>query len=143
MIPAFVFDLDGILADCSHRLPLLPDYDAFFAACDKDKPILPVIKTALALAIACDIWIVSGRSEVAREDTERWLELNRLKPEWLKFMRKKGDHRPDNEVKQEWLSLLPDEDRKRIVAVFDDRDRVVDMWRRNGLKCFQAAPGNF
>jgi len=27
--------------------------------------------------------------------------------------------------------------------VFDDRDQVVEMWRANGIPCFQVAPGNF
>jgi len=27
--------------------------------------------------------------------------------------------------------------------VFDDRQQVVDMWRQNGLTCFQVADGNF
>jgi len=28
-------------------------------------------------------------------------------------------------------------------VVFDDRDRVVKMWRENGIRCFQVAEGNF
>jgi hypothetical protein len=34
-------------------------------------------------------------------------------------------------------------DRERLVGAFDDRQRVVDMWRRNGITCFQVAPGDF
>ncbi|WP_435575134.1 hypothetical protein [Burkholderia plantarii] len=34
-------------------------------------------------------------------------------------------------------------DRRRIVAVFDDRDSVVAMWRDAGVTCFQVAPGEF
>jgi hypothetical protein len=30
-----------------------------------------------------------------------------------------------------------------IVCVFDDRQKVVDMWRDMGLTCMQVAPGNF
>ena len=30
-----------------------------------------------------------------------------------------------------------------IFAVFDDRQKVVDMWRNNGLNVFQVADGNF
>jgi hypothetical protein len=30
-----------------------------------------------------------------------------------------------------------------VVAVFDDRDKVVNMWRENGLTCMQVAYGNF
>lgn len=31
----------------------------------------------------------------------------------------------------------------RLVMTFDDRDRVVAMWRRNGVVCAQVAPGDF
>lgn len=34
-------------------------------------------------------------------------------------------------------------DRDRLVAVFDDRARVVRMWRKAGITCFQVAPGDF
>jgi len=27
--------------------------------------------------------------------------------------------------------------------VFDDRNSVVDMWRENGVRCMQVAPGDF
>jgi hypothetical protein len=35
------------------------------------------------------------------------------------------------------------DDRQRLVAAFDDRDRVVQMWRAAGVTCFQVAPGEF
>jgi len=35
------------------------------------------------------------------------------------------------------------EDKSRLVAVFDDRDRVVKMWRDVGVTCFQVADGEF
>jgi len=47
---------------------------------------------------------------------------------------------PDDVLKQNWLNDL---DKKDILCVFDDRQKVVDMWRNNGLSCFQVAPGDF
>src|SRR5690625_2391753 len=143
MLPVYVFDLDGTLADCRHRVPLIPDWDAFFAACGEDLPIWPVIKTAKRLTTSAEVWIVSGRNEQARNATAHWLERHGLDPEQVKFMRPHKDHRPDDEVKREWLHSLAPDDRARIVAVFDDRDCVVDMWRSEGLPCFQVAPGAF
>ena len=35
------------------------------------------------------------------------------------------------------------EDGERLIAVFEDRDRVVAMWRDAGVPCFQVAPGDF
>ena len=34
-------------------------------------------------------------------------------------------------------------DKDDVFAVFDDRNQVVDMWRSNGLTCFQVAKGDF
>lgn len=135
-----VFDLDGTLADIRHRRPLLPDWDAFFDACDKDEPIWPVIHVYHALRNSgmylIQVW--SGRSDVVRDKTEAWLEKHLGHVPMLK-MRKAGDYRPDVELKETWL----DEHGTPLAMVFDDRDRLVEMWRRRGIQCFQVAPGNF
>jgi Straboviridae polynucleotide kinase len=34
-------------------------------------------------------------------------------------------------------------DLAQILCVFDDRQKVVDMWRSLGQACFQVAPGDF
>jgi hypothetical protein len=146
----YIFDLDGTLADCTHRLPLLDSNDKdkwenFYAACNKDVPIISVITTLLKLNISSEIWIWTGRSEEVRLQTIQWL----LKYLWIidelpvLRMRSVGDHRPDDVLKQEWLDSVPADMRGRIVGVFEDRQRVVDMWRRNGVQCFQVAPGDF
>lgn len=143
----YLFDLDGTLADCRHRLHLIPhDWPAFHATCVYDKPIVSNISTMLALLMAgYEVWIVSGRNESARRQTMLWLRTHTCVnfPEHHVMMRPNGDYRPDDEVKQDVLDNMLDEDRARIVAVFDDRQRVVDMWRRNGITCYQVAPGDF
>jgi hypothetical protein len=49
---------------------------------------------------------------------------------------------PDDKLKQGWLDdLFPD--KNDILCIFDDRDKVVKMWRDNGLTCMQVAPGDF
>jgi len=40
-------------------------------------------------------------------------------------------------------TLFPDDKRKDILCVFDDRQKVVDMWRKNGITCFQVNYGDF
>ena len=50
----------------------------------------------------------------------------------------------DDKLKQIWLDdLFPKKDKDKIVCIFDDRSKVVDMWRDNGLTCMQVAPGDF
>ncbi len=49
---------------------------------------------------------------------------------------------PDDQLKKLWLDqLFPNTD--DVLCVFDDRDKVVKMWRENGLSCLQVAEGNF
>lgn len=152
----WIFDLDGTLADCTHRLPLVTegnhDWDTFYARCVHDKPIKETINIFRTLVSAQDnygdllndVWIVSGRSEAVREVTMEWLHHYgmHITDEQL-MMRPVGDYRPDDVLKQEYLDNMLHDDRMRLVGVFDDRDKVVAMWRRNGVRCYQVAPGNF
>ena len=151
----YIFDLDGTLADITHRRPLLENktnknrWHEFFDACDKDKPNFPVIKTLNSLVMqGNDVWIWSGRSDEAKEKTISWLKEHCSAFSFsfhnipLK-MRKAGDYTPDDILKKQWLDEMSENDRGRLVAVFDDRQRVVDMWRANGVTCFQVAEGDF
>lgn len=144
----YVFDLDGTLADCSHRLHFIdrdrdggPDWRAFFAACVNDVPIHHMIGLCDRLAhspgAAVEIW--SGRSDEVRDETMHWLARNRIHPRLLTNMRRAGDHRPDFLVKQEFFDKSP----MRPTLIFDDRKQVVDMWRANGIPCAQVADGDF
>jgi hypothetical protein len=142
----YVFDLDGTLADCQHRIYYIqydpPEWRAFFAACDKDIPIQHVIQLAKTLyRDGTTIVYVSGRSDECRDKTVAWMENNGLLPTHL-YMRKQGDHRPDYKVKSELLDQLLADGFEPIMA-FDDRDQVVKMWRDRGIPCAQVADGNF
>lgn len=145
MTPCYVFDIDGTLADCSHRLKHIrdtpKDWRAFFAACSDDQPIQHVIDLASALADFSDIIYVSGRSDECREATEMWLAKHML-PIGPLYMRKAGDHRDDDILKAELLDAVMADGWAPIMA-FDDRDRVVKMWRGRGVPCAQVADGNF
>lgn len=120
-----------------------PNWPAFFEACDRALPNLPVIETIIALANSdADIEVWSGRSDRVLKATRKWLKWHANDPV-LAHMRADGDFTPDDVLKEKWLNELSKYDRNRLVAVFDDRDKVVAMWRRNGVACFQVAPGGF
>lgn len=152
MSACIVFDIDGTLADCSQRLHHIqkspPDWDAFFAETDKDEPIVEMCTLAFALQDArAPILFCTGRPEKTREATVRWLADRGLMPNHedagrCLFMRKDGDHRPDDVVKAELLVEMRDEGYEPIM-VFEDRKRVVDMWRAKGIRCCQVAPGDY
>ncbi len=88
--------------------------------------------------------IFSGRSDATREETEKWLAVNGIVYDKL-LMRPgtgEGMFTPDDQLKEDWLNQeFPD--KSQILCVYDDRDKVVNMWRRNGISCFQVAPGDF
>jgi predicted kinase len=81
---------------------------------------------------------VSGRPADYRDVTERWLANNGV-PYAALYMRAAGDRRPDDTVKREILDALR-ADGWVPKLVVDDRQRVVDMWRAQGLICLQAQP---
>jgi phosphatidate phosphatase APP1 len=148
MTNCYVFDIDGTIADLSHRLHHIRDgmktkknWDAFFAEVHKDAPIPHVIDLARALAKSAHVIYVSGRSDQCRTQTAQWLDLHKL-PVGSLYMRKAGDHRQDNIVKGELLDKLIADGFRPIMA-FDDRDQVVKMWRERGIPCAQVADGNF
>lgn len=158
--PIYIFDLDGTLADITHRLFWIEQknkqWDAFYQACNRDKPIPHTISLLKALRKSgAEIWIWTGRSDEVAGPTEEWLYNNGcLKttmflhwepfspPETL-MMRRAGDHTPDHELKYGWLANLDPPERNRIAGVFEDRSSVVRMWCDAGVPCYQVAPGDF
>lgn len=134
--------------DCGATGRIKPSWPAFFAACVHDEPNWPVISTMMTLIRAgADVRIWSGRSSAVMNETIEWLQryvsddvdLDELQL----VMRREGDFTPDEELKSGWLAAMTEYDRRRLVAVFDDRDKVVEMWRSRGVACFQVAPGAF
>ena len=146
-----IFDLDGTIALCDHRRHFISgenkNWKAFFDSCVNDLPNKPVIEILNEFAIKRKyiIVILSGRSEDVREKTIEWLKKNNVNYDFL-YMRPCNDYRPDQNLKFEMLQTLKRElsiSDQQILCVFDDRDKVVDMWRRSGFTCFQVAEGNF
>ena len=154
-----VCDLDGTLANCEHRVHYVrnkpKNWDAFYAGVKDDTANFAILNLLHRYAGTydgseqnpyglCDIVFCSGRPERCRDDTEGWLHgqgFHRGRDTYQLYMRKDGDYRADHIVKQEILDAHID--KERVLFVLDDRQQVVDMWRRNGLTCFQVAEGNF
>jgi len=74
-----------------------------------------------------------------RDQTIDWLEAFNVPYDHLR-MRATGDFTPDEEMKRQWIEEYKLE---HILCVFDDRKKVVDMWRSLGLTRFPVAPGDF
>jgi predicted kinase len=138
---AIIVDLDGTLALIGDRSP----YDA--SRCGEDA-LSPVVSTIVRLCRDSGgvdprhVLLMSGRQELHRPETERWLAIHDIGYDAL-WMRATGDTRRDSIVKRE----LFDEHvagRYNIEFVLDDRNQVVEMWRNElGLACLQVAEGDF
>lgn len=134
-----IFDLDGTIANIDHRTHFVRggkrDWDSFFRACTHDRGVPHVIETFHAhVAAGHKVRIWSARSDMVRADTENWLSDMGIDPCYLQHMRAADDNTPDVELKRFWLSQEAD----RPDLVYDDRQRVVDMWRAEGIPCFQV-----
>lgn len=151
--PMYIFDLDGTLALIEHRRHFVEGkvqrWDKFYAACVADAPNPAVVTMFnLLLASGATVLIFSGRGSEVRTQTLDWLvehtDLDMPTANRILLMRAEKDYTPDDKLKRDWYEqVLNDDDRKRLVAIFDDRDKVVKMWRGMGLTCFQVAPGAF
>ena len=142
-----VFDIDGTLANIEHRLDYVrskpKNWKAFDAGIPNDKINFPVAKIFWTLEEtgAYDIVLASGRNERSRQATKEWLRANGLGGYQKLYMRKTDDFRNDSIVKREMLDEIIDFYGKKPDMVFDDRPRVVKMWRDAGVFVFDVYQG--
>lgn len=167
-----VFDLDGTLAldyHRSHHLVREPkDWDSYFAACGDDEPNWPLLLLLDKLlwdGEEVEVW--SGRSASTMADTGKWFaevfdgkrtlwkadlvlgaeSVLELQDSIAGFrlrvcLRHQTDRTADDEMKRGWLRAAREAGRPVSLA-FEDRQRVVDMWRGEGVVCCQVAKGDF
>ena len=136
-----IFDLDGTLADLTHRLHHIKEkpknWELFHTSCVDDKPKQDVIDMARALYHQnYQIWVLSGRNNTVWWETVAWLGQNGVLFHQL-VMREAKDRRDDTIVKLEMTQkhgLIP----QNTLCIFDDRQKVVNMWRQNGFTCMQV-----
>ena len=139
-----IFDIDGTLADISarvHHVRRTPkDWDAFFRGMAEDRAVHSMVRLCnLLYAAGLRVILCSGRNESHRDETVRWMERQGVRFHELR-LRRDGDFRSDVVVKREMLAGI---DKSRVLFVVEDRARVVEMWRSEGLVCLQCAPGEF
>ena len=140
-----IFDIDGTLADISHRRHYVEtkptDWVAFQALAHMDSVVEPIAAIIRSLPSKNVIILCTGRGEQERSITDAWLDQHHIKYNAL-YMRAAGDHRHDDVVKEELLAQMRADGFNPQLA-FEDRSRVVAMWRRNGIMCAQVAEGGF
>lgn len=141
---AIIVDIDGTLALMNGRSPF--DYQSVSTDLP-NKPVIDVVDAYVAhnhdSGNQIQLIMVSGREDSCYHDTKNWLIENTLSFDPLHsplYMRKSGDYRKDYIVKME----IFDEhirDNYNVVAVFDDRKQVLDVWEEIGLFTFNVSQG--
>ena len=137
---AIIVDIDGTVAQMDGRSPY--DYTKVIT----DLPRYQILDIVLNYAeMGFEILFVSGRSDSCRQDTMAWLNKILVESDryhFRLFMRQEADTRPDWIVKYE---IFDQHIRNAydVRFVLDDRNQVVDMWRKIGLDCLQVAEGDF
>lgn len=139
-----IFDIDGTLADISQRIHHIrtkpKNWNAFNNGMAKDKAIHSMVRLCnLLYESGTRVILCSGRNEKNRPETIEWLKKEGVQYHEL-LLRKDNDMRQDAIIKRE---MLQDLDKSKILFVVEDRSRVVEMWRSEGLTCLQCAPGEF
>ena len=159
-------DWDSFFAESDKDTPIAPIIDTFTALVQDTK-----LDSDGDLVHRHTIEIWSGRSSQCSKETLNWFEthmglghdsriteierlhmwstglIGRCRDEGLFVqvklrLRLEGHYVNDNLLKGLWLAhsrsfnWCPD-------LVFEDRDRVVQMWRNEGIQCCQVAPGDF
>lgn len=132
-----ICDLDGTLSLMNGRNP----YDA--STCQNDllnKPVLNVLK--LFAENGYNIILLSGREDTFKPQTIEFLDKHNVHYNQL-IMRKSGDYRKDAEIKKEIFNQII-QPNYFVEFLLDDRDQVVEMWRKDlNLPCFQVNYGDF
>jgi len=164
----YCFDLDGTLADLTHRLHYIknplrndnsdeiiekgpefikkhqnwkPNWDRFFEEVDKDTPIQWVIDLLDIVRRKGAVLILSGRSGITETKTREWLKRYNILYDYL-IMRPVKNHKPDYLLKK-WMleDFLRDfllDKDFQVQFIVDDRSSVIKMWRENGYNVLQC-----
>lgn len=139
--PAIICDLDGTLSifEYTNGIQLRDCYDASTSNSD-------IISVPVASALkgffytGYEIIFVSGREDIYRKSTEEFLkrvcEEYEIEYNYL-HMRKAKDYRKDFIIKQEIYEKKIKEN-FNVLAVFDDREQVIKMWKELGLFVFNC-----
>ena len=149
-----VVDIDGTVANDRERAKKYlscpdPMWDSYYADCDKDTPIPPIIDLVKHLQTLSRYKIIycTGRREECRKKTMVWLTQYGLvdpgsKENTILIMRPNGNHKKDWELKPQLLSEFGIK-KSDVAFILEDRNRMVDKWRELGFTCLQVAEGDF
>jgi hypothetical protein len=148
-----IFDIDGTISDPTHRMKYIfpaPDqvtgkkgkrrFDLFHNACDQDTLLTPVVNIYRRFVADPDVIVVllTGRPDHVRDKTEAWFVQHGLEGYDELFLKTGDQHIPDFEQKASVADHVEEKYGQPIDMVFEDRQRVVAMWKRRGTFVFDV-----
>lgn len=140
---AVIFDIDGVLADATHRQHLVTggrkNWTRFFDECDKDALIQPVAQMARMLDSSLRVILMTARPASVADLTLEWLGRHDVRWDLL-IMRDYGDYQLARDFKDYALHEVRAYGFDVELAVEDD-ERNVAMFERRGVPCLYHYSG--
>jgi len=133
-------DIDHTVSDATWRDALISgDWDTYHSEAAYDLPILAMVNILIALADAGhSIIFITARPEKWRQDTLQWLSKHDIPFNEL-LMRKDTDYRPAPLMKMDLATTRFKDIKSEVLCIFDDRDDVIDIFKKSGVVSFQVA----
>lgn len=142
-------DIDGTIADTSHRLHYVKsddpdfkkDWKGFFSQMHLDSVRKDVQKILIDhYNEGKTIIFLSARPDNYKDVTLKWLADNYLTFAYTVIMRQANDKRPDTDTKRDMLDIyFPD--KGVIHSIIDDRPSIVRLWQEMGLNVIDVGKG--
>lgn len=127
---AVLFDLDSTIANTYHRQHMVPairdgklTWDDYAMACAEDETFPGVVRLATLMWMHFQVHIVSGRSDVALDLTDRWLRRYGVPFDVLK-LRPPGHYESNSEFKISYI--------RELKAAGIDASLFVEDWKSTG-----------
>lgn len=138
-----IVDLDGTLANCDWRLPLIQNkpknWKGFFEGIISDTPIEPMIELVRSWQLnhtPRKVVFCTARPEKYRRETKVWLDSQFVSSQYL-YMRPATDFSPSAECKKYLLNQIRADGFNPVMAIDDDQS-VCEMFRKEGLLVLQV-----
>lgn len=141
---AVVFDIDGTLADYTHRaehlVPPNRDMAVYFSKMGDDPPITAVVALLIeAYGNGYKVVLVTGRPEQYYKTTFRWLTSQNIPFDAL-FLRPRDDWRPGVDVRRD-IYKTSIEPHYNVLYAADDNPKMITLWQELGVKSLMVGNG--
>lgn len=143
--PAVVFDIDGVLSDCTGRQHFLErrrrDWTAFFEACGDDPVIEEIARLLELLDASLRVVLLTARPLRVQPQTIAWLRRYGLRWDLL-VMRGQGEYAQASGFKQAAVEELRDSGLDLRLAFEDDPSNHA-MYVAAGVPCVYIHSGYY